>query len=167
MARSLERELSALEYGSIWRFSDWPNSEIPMVAAGTYTIWERDRLLYVGMSGRGESAEQIAQRKASGQRRWGLFDRLGSHASGRRSGDQFCVYVCDRLVLPGLSASDIEGVASGEILLDQRTQAYIRDALTYRFAETLDAATAMELEDRVKRGALDSGPPFLNPSRTG
>ena len=33
----------------------------------------------------------------------GVRDRLDSHRSGRRSGDQFAVYVCDRLVLQTLS----------------------------------------------------------------
>ena len=33
-------------------FQDWPNSEIPKVAAGVYVIWHRDQLIYCGMSGR-------------------------------------------------------------------------------------------------------------------
>ena len=32
-----------------------------------------------------------------------LWTRLGSHASGRRSGDQFNVYICDRFVVPALT----------------------------------------------------------------
>ena len=33
----------------------------------------------------------------------GLWTRLNSHAIGRSSGDQFCVYACDRFVVPHLS----------------------------------------------------------------
>jgi hypothetical protein len=43
----------------------------------------------------------------------GIYTRLLSHASGRRSGDQFCVYVADRLVLPTLSPENIAAIASG------------------------------------------------------
>lgn len=32
----------------------------------------------------------------------GLLTRLASHASGRLSGNQFCVYVANRLVIPSL-----------------------------------------------------------------
>jgi hypothetical protein len=75
---------------------------VPKVAAGVYTIWEHSRLIYVGMAGRGLTAEHI---KAPDEPRTakGPWTRLNSHASGRRSGDQFCVYVCDRFVVPQLS----------------------------------------------------------------
>jgi hypothetical protein len=43
----------------------------------------------------------------------GIYTRLQSHASGRRSGDQFSVYVADRLVLPTLSHDDINAIALG------------------------------------------------------
>ena len=52
-------------------------------------VWNRaGHFIYVGMAGRGETAAA---------RGLGPFGRLNSHASGRRSGDQFCVYICDRL----------------------------------------------------------------------
>lgn len=34
------------------RFSDWPNADIPAVAAGVYAVWESETLVYCGMSGR-------------------------------------------------------------------------------------------------------------------
>lgn len=34
------------------RFADWPNADIPAVAAGVYVIWESESLIYCGMSGR-------------------------------------------------------------------------------------------------------------------
>lgn len=68
------------------RFSDWPNADVPTVAAGVYVIWEAETLIYAGMCGR-------ELEKASDKQRYGLVTRLHSHASGRLSGDQFCVYV--------------------------------------------------------------------------
>jgi len=49
------------------------------------------------MSGGGITA-QTARRNTP----QGIYTRLQSHASGRRNGDQFCVYVADRLVLTSM-----------------------------------------------------------------
>ena len=63
--------------GPLHRFSDWPNLEVPRVAAGVYTVWLPDgTLLYVGMSGRGLRLD------ADDLKRRGLWTRLNSHASG-------------------------------------------------------------------------------------
>jgi hypothetical protein len=48
-----------LETGPLHRFQDWPNEQVPKRAAGVYTVWEGDRLLYVGMSGRAMTAEDL------------------------------------------------------------------------------------------------------------
>jgi hypothetical protein len=80
-------------------FADWPDPIVPVFGAGVYTIWDKaGRFIYVGMSGRGITAETVRRNSPLG-----IYTRLHSHASGRRSGDQFCVYVADRLVLPTLS----------------------------------------------------------------
>jgi hypothetical protein len=82
--------------GTPYSFADWPNPAVPVFGAGVYTIWHGDGpFIYVGMSGRGMTAETIPRNKPQG-----LYTRLQSHASGRRSGDQFCVYVA---ILPMLS----------------------------------------------------------------
>jgi hypothetical protein len=31
------------------RFADWPNAEVPAVAAGVYVVWDGDKLIYCGM----------------------------------------------------------------------------------------------------------------------
>ena len=106
--------ISAIDYnalinGPIYRFADWPNPSVPVFGAGVYTIWHSDgRFIYVGMSGRGMTPD--TKRRNTPQ---GIYTRLKSHSSGRRSGDQFCVYVADRLVLPSLSQEDIASIASG------------------------------------------------------
>jgi len=156
------RPLEQLETGPSYRFSDWPNRELPRVAAGVYTIWERDRLIYVGMAGRGMNASDTTSpdepKKAKG-----LSTRLNSHASGRRSGDQFCVYVCDRFVVPRLSLKQQKQVGEGTLSLDGMTREYIHDRFGYRFVTTADGQQAFELERRVQRGELGAGKPVLNP----
>src|SRR5271165_759709 len=106
--------ISVLGTGESYSFADWPNAAVPRFGAGVYTVWRADGdLAYVGMSGRGIT-EQTAMRNSP----LGLYTRLASHASGRRSGDQFCVYVADRLVLPILSPGDIAAISSGKHQMD-------------------------------------------------
>jgi hypothetical protein len=90
---SLSTQLIAdLAGGVAYPFSDWLNSAVPTFGAGVYTIWHKDgRFIYVGMSGRGITADTNHRNTPQG-----IYTRLQSHASGRRSGDQFCVYVADR-----------------------------------------------------------------------
>lgn len=93
-----------LELGLFYRFSEWPVAAVPRHAAGVYTVWESDgRLTYVGMAGRAADANTVARWESHSARPRGLWGRLNSHASGRRSGDQFNVYVADRLVLPSIT----------------------------------------------------------------
>ena len=93
----------------------------------------------------------------------GLWTRLNSHASGRRSGDQFCVYICDRFVVPALSVDQQAQIADGQLALDKLTREVIRDRYAYRFATTSDGVAAFALEREIQRGALGAGKPFLNP----
>ena len=84
--------------------------------------------------------------------------------SGRRSGDQFCVYVCDRFVVPHLSVQQQAQVADGKSALDALTKRLIHDRYEYRFITTPDGATALALERQVQDGALEAGKPLLNPA---
>jgi hypothetical protein len=150
--------LLRLATGALYRFSDWPNADVPTVAYGVYTVWlPEDALLYVGMSGRQAMAEP-APVKA-----WGLWTRLNSHASGYRSGDKFCIYVSDRLVIPRLSKAQLEEVGKGELSLDMLTRRFIRESLSYRFAVVADSVSAFRVERAVQSGALEAGKPLLNP----
>jgi hypothetical protein len=153
--------VTELALGTAYSFAEWPNSSVPTFGAGVYTIWHNDtRLIYVGMSGRGITAE--TKRRNTPQ---GLYTRLKSHASGRRSGDQFCVYVADRLVLPILSHDDITAIASGRHFMDAFVRRYIRENLCYRFAMLPDGAAAYAVEAAIKNGAWEHGCPLLNPTR--
>jgi hypothetical protein len=139
------------------RFSDWPNGDIPAVAAGVYVIWESDLLIYCGMSGR-----EIE--KATDKTRYGLVTRLESHASGRLSGDQFCVYVANRLVIPSLSADHLPQFADGEMTLDRLTKVYIRERLEYQYAIVASSSEAYALEKRCREGHEFGAKPLLNPA---
>ena len=147
-----------LAHGEVYSFSDWPNSAVPTFGAGVYTIWHNDgRFIYVGMSGRGITAETIRRNTPQG-----IYTRLQSHASGRRSGDQFCVYVADRLVLLTLSQDDITAIASGRHQMDAFVRRYVHENLSYRFVILSDGASAYTIEAAIKSGGWEHGRPLLN-----
>lgn len=137
---------------------------VPRIAAGVYTVWHGSRLIYVGMAG-GRLGEGIsAATGASGSRQRGLWSRLKSHASGRRSGDQFCTYVADRFVLPALDPATIRAIGEGTVSFDELVEAYICEHLSYRFVVTRNGTEAATIERIVKVSGLpDAGRPLLNP----
>lgn len=150
-----------LSSGPAYLFADWPNVAVSTFGAGVYTIWHNDgRFIYVGMSGRGMTTETIRRNTPRG-----IYTRLKSHASGRRSGDQFCVYVADRLVLPALSQDDIAAIASGRHQMDAFVRRYIHENLCYRFVMLPDGAAAYAVEAAIRSGEWKHGRPLLNPGR--
>lgn len=141
-----------LRDGPLFWFAHWPTGNVPKVGSVVYTVWDRDgTFVYAGMSGRTPTQ--------SGSGPWG---RLNSHASGRRSGDQFCVYVCDRLVIPSLH-NRLEDLRSGALSLDRETKAYIRQRLGFRWLAVDGPVSAFALEKTIRGGAKQMGRPLLNP----
>ncbi len=137
-------------------FSAWPNAEVPAVAAGVYVIWSGVQLVYCGMSGR-----ELDQNKHKSK--YGLVTRLASHASGRLSGDQFCVYVANRLVVPSLTSAQLPLFASGELRLDTLTKQFIHNHFDYQFAVCKSSNEAYELERQCRSGNEFMMKPLLNP----
>ncbi len=165
MARSImplpAQVIADLSQGAAYSFRDWPNLAVPIFGAGVYTVWHGDgRFIYVGMSGRGITSETARRNTPQG-----IYTRLQSHAGGRRSGDQFCVYVADRLVLPDLTQDDIAAIASGRHQMDAFVRRYIHENLLYRFVLLPDGAAAYSVEAAIKSGSWGYGRPFLNPGR--
>ena len=160
---SKQKRLVDLEHGSLRRFSAWPDTDCPRVAAGVYTIWRGPQLLFVGMSDRGLTRRNLEMSRNLG-RTVGLWSRLDAHASGRRSGDHLRDYL-DFLVLEGLSVDQIERVAAGELRFDDLVRAFIGSELTYRYVITEDGEAAFALERDVRCGALGCGRPHVNPLR--
>ena len=96
--------IEAEDFSKMYRFSDCPNTDIPLITAGLYVIWEDKQLIYCGMSGR----EIEKYKYSNSKKKYGLINRLNSHESGRLSGDQFCVYVANRIVIPSLDPATLE-----------------------------------------------------------
>ena len=155
-------QIEELISGNLYPFASWKDSAIPIATAGVYSIWDSaGTLIYVGMSGRGMSNEHLTASNIKGQKR-GLYTRLNSHASGVRSGDQFCVYVADRFVLPALTQEEIISISKREIMFDHLVKKYIHIHLHFRYTTTHDGKEAEKLELEARSGALGSLP-FLNP----
>lgn len=133
-----------LEYGRLHRFKDWPIKAVPK-APGIYTIWNQaGQFLYVGIARSG-----------------GLYSRLQSHANGRRAGDQFNVYVADRLVLPLLSRKQIAEISAGTQRFDELIRNYTREHLSFRLCPSADAKN---IESRIRAGQWPHAKrPLLNP----
>ena len=157
---STEAVIAGLETGKLFSFSDWPNEEIPRVSVGVYTIWRGQQLIYVGYSGRNLRPHEIKAAKKPK----GLLTRLKSHRTGLRSGDQFCLYVCDRFIIPVLDTETQQRLAVGERLLDGLTRKFIRGELSYRFITTEGSEAARRIESQVREGFLNAGKPLLNPA---
>ena len=124
----LEQLWDELNCQPVHRFADWPNRDVPKGQPGVYLIYQGNDLKYVGMA----SAN--------------LYGRLSQHARGRRSGDQFCVYVSDRLVMKNLTDEQIKGISEGTYSLDHQIRDFIRTELSYRYVLVSDDPTARALE---------------------
>ena len=142
-----------LEHGRLYRFKDWPIDAVPK-EPGVYTVWnEVSAFLYVGIAKKGHLEGKN-----------GLRGRLGSHANGRRGGDQFNVYVADRLVLQLLKAEQIARISAGKLLFDNMLKDYTRDNLSFRFSPC-PKSDAENVESQLAAGRWPNGKkPLLNPS---
>ena len=136
-----------LEHAQVCQFKDWPIRTVPN-APGVYTIWNRaGQFLYVGIALKG-----------------GLFSRLRSHVNGRRGGDQFNVYVADRLVLQQLTPEQIVDISAGTLRFDKLIRDYTRGHLSFRFCPSTDAEN---IEPMIRAGRWPYGKkPLLNPKST-
>jgi predicted GIY-YIG superfamily endonuclease len=141
---NLEQLWYELNQQPVHRFADWPNRDIPKGKLGVYLIYQEGRWIYIGMSFKN------------------LQSRLSQHASGRRSGDQFCVDVGDRLVMSKLSIDQMKGVFFGEYSLDDAIKEFVRSQLSYRYLLVADDPTARALEKHGLEIAKGQGAKLLN-----
>ena len=151
--------IDSSDFSKRYRFSDWPNADIPMLTAGLYVIWEDKQLVYCGMSGR----EIEKYKYSNSKKKYGLINRLNSHASGRLSGDQFCVSVANRIVIPSLEPDMLEQFRDGTMNLDRLTKQYVRDRLEYQYALVESSAEAFAAENLCRNGSVFVVKPYLNP----
>ena len=155
MSVMLDRhDLSDLfENGRLVSFSEDPREHVPKTGSMIYTVWDKHgRFIYVGICGIQKHPKDRNP-----------LSRILSHASGRRSGDQFCIYVHDFFVIPELFKSRKYEPSKGT--LDQLTKQYIHSHLFYRFLSltTPDSDIVVrKLEKKIRAGKLGMKP-FLNP----
>ena len=151
---------AALQAGESYPLRRLAERRRPSIWRGVYTIWDaQERFVYVGMSGRSIITGQTRRRN-----RPTASIRASRAMPADVGGDQFCVYVMDRLVPPTLSSSDIAAISSGEHQMDAFVRRYIHENLRYRFLMVPDGATAFRYEGAIKDGDWAHGCPLLNPS---
>ena len=137
-------------------FSEDPRKLIPKNGSIIYSVWDdNEQFIYIGISGLQKSLEKRNP-----------LSRMISHASGVRSGDQFCVYIHDFFVIPNLMKQKNYKPERGS--LDKLTKQYIHENLFYRFISfnSNDSDTIVRrLENEIKSGALGLKP-LLNGTHT-
>ena len=144
-------DLSGLfkEVDGLISFGDDPRKHVPTKGSIVYTVWDKEgRFIYVGISGLQKSLEKRNPQS-----------RMVSHSSGRRSGDQFCVYIHDFFVIPELIKGG--GFVPERGALDKLTKSYIQTNLSYRFLvfESDDGdAVVRGLERQIQAGVCGIKP---------
>ena len=131
------------------KFSEDPKVHIPQKGSIIYTVFDKSgTFIYVGIAGIQKSLENRSS-----------TSRMMSHSSGRRSGDQFCVYVHDVFVIPELVKRGTYEPSRG--LLDRLTKEYIQENLSYRFCSFQNDDSikiVRSLETKIKNGCCGSKP---------
>jgi hypothetical protein len=130
-------------------FAENPKKYIPSRGSIVYSVWNREgEFIYVGICGLQKSIENRNP-----------ISRMISHASGRRSGDQFCIYIHDFFVIPDLLKVGKYTPSRGA--LDKLTKDYIHGNLSYRFVgfQTDDSDQIVRsLERSIQSGAFGLKP---------
>src|SRR5271166_1311781 len=88
---SLSAEIVAeLSCGDGRPFASWPDPAVPTFGAGVYTIWHKDgRLIYVGMSGRGITAETARRAQSNVTRKTTALQLTRRRCLQRRETNSF------------------------------------------------------------------------------
>lgn len=149
----MDEELENLAHGRLHRFSEFAvlGEIVPKSGAGVYTIWDdAGGLVYVGVAGRNPTGT-------------GLANRLRSHASGRRSGDQFCVYVADHYVMPELTREQVEAIRDGQLSMEVSSATASTRGL--RSGSQPSTATRERWRLKTSSSRVASVSPRLNPAR--
>jgi hypothetical protein len=135
-------------------FGEDYKKHVPSFGSIIYTVWDLDeKFIYVGIAG--------TQNKPVKERN--PLSRIREHCSGRRSGDQFCIYVHDFFVLPKIIESGTYKPTKGH--LDRLTKEYLHNNLSYRVVgfKTEDSVEIVRaLENKIKKGIFGFPPPYLN-----
>ena len=135
------------------QFSTRNVNEIPSWGSIIYTVFlDKTEYIYVGIGGL--SGKSVTQRNPR--------SRIIQHSQGRRSGDQFCIYIQDFFVIPQLIGKDYTPKKG---YLDQLTKEFIQSRLTYRYLviQTEDSDVEVRrMERELQRDMHGHGSPRLN-----
>ena len=134
--------INKLNESNLYAFSDWKTNDIPNVCA--------------------ELTKDKIDSKIKNKKKSGLKDRLGSHASGYRSGDRFNIYIADLYVLKTLSTDAINNISDKLESFDSHVKAYIQKNLHYRYVIT-EYNQVRELETYIQKDGINGILPIINP----
>jgi hypothetical protein len=128
-------------------------NHIPSFGSIIYTVFlDQTEFIYVGIGGlSGKSAQDRNPRS-----------RIIQHAQGRRSGDQFCIYIQDFYVIPSIINTQYTAQKG---YLDTLTKEFIQKRLTYRYlvVQTDDSDKIVRrLERELQSNEHGFGVPKLN-----
>ena len=128
-------------------------SHIPEYGSIIYTVFlDQKEFIYVGIGGL--SGKSVKERNPR--------SRIIQHAQGRRSGDQFCIYIQDFYVIPTIINKTYKPKKG---YLDTLTKEFIQSRLTYRYlvVQTEDSDKVVRsLERELQNNEHGYGIPSLN-----
>ena len=134
-------------------FSTKNIDHIPTYGSIIYTVFlDRSEFIYVGIGGL--SGKSVKERNPR--------SRIIQHAQGRRSGDQFCIYIQDFYVIPSIINNEYTPKKG---YLDTLTKEFIQSRLTYRYLvlQTEDSDKIVRrLERELQNNEYGFGVPKLN-----
>ena len=126
---------------------------IPEYGSILYAVFlDNKEFIYVGIGGL--SGKSVKERNPR--------SRIIQHAQGRRSGDQFCIYIQDFYVIPTIINKTYEPKKG---YLDTLTKEFIQSRLTYRYlvVQTEDSDKVVRrLERELQNNEHGFGVPKLN-----
>ena len=128
-------------------------NHIPSFGSIIYTVFlDEAEYIYVGIGGlSGKSVQDRNPRS-----------RIIQHAQGRRSGDQFCIYIQDYYVIPSIINTQYTPKKG---YLDMLTKEFIQKRLSYRYlvVQTDDSDKIVrKLERDLQNNVYGFGLPKLN-----
>ncbi len=134
-------------------FSTSNIAEIPSFGSIIYTVFlDGANFIYVGIGGLAGATVHDRNPRS----------RIIQHAQGRRSGDQFCIYIQDFFVIPAIIGKTYEPKKG---YLDALTKEFIQSRLTYRYLviQTEDSDKVVrKLERELQNNEHGFGLPLLN-----
>ena len=155
MDTELSKEIASLfdEKNDLLPFSLESVSKIPEYGSILYAVFlDKKEFIYIGIGGVAGSTARSRDPRS----------RIREHTSGRRSGDQFCIYIQDFYVIPTLLNDDYRP-QKGHI--DRLVKEFVQSRLSFRFVvfQTEDSNQIVRrLEREIQEGMHLNRKPSIN-----